>query len=379
MMAIGLGTNRRFAMSAWKPLALAVMILGLTGSAVHADPITWPSGLDNWVIYLAAPSGGASASPPPVTYHVVSSQYTPPQPAPSPSPQPAPVQPAPTTSLPVVTDTHFVVVPPTPIAMSPLSVAMPAPAPSMPATAPPTPAPSGPVDGYINLGTGPYLQASTITTGGAQPWFQSMHIASLFGGQPTAQQIQSFDNTILQRVQQTFSQSGVAVSLTDNPNVAALHTISLVSNTASASLSSAIGMTQVGHNGFSFIDQIAPSAQSLDQLEWIVAHNISHEMMLAFGVPENYDQTGAYVDSKLANWSMMVSSASTFSADASQAISQALASQNTGNSGSQLGAQEVNPAAVPEPTTIAVWFVGAAALLLSRQRSRQHRSLQTRS
>ena len=45
-------------------------------------------------------------------------------------------------------------------------------------------------------------------------------------------------------------------------------------------------MTQVGGNGFSFIDQIAPSAHSLDQLEWIVAHNISHELMLAFGVPE---------------------------------------------------------------------------------------------
>ncbi len=109
----------------------------------------------------------------------------------------------------------------------------------------------------------------------------------------------------------------------------------------------------MGHSGFSFIDQIASSAQSLDQLEWIVAHNISHELMLAFGVPENFDQSGAYVDSKMANWAMMVSSASTFSPAAAQAISQALAVQNNGMSGYQLGAQEVNPAAVPEPTTIA--------------------------
>jgi hypothetical protein len=353
-------------MSAWKPLALGITIWGLTVSVVHADPITWPSGLNNWTIYLAAPSGGASVSPP-VSYTVPAPQYTPPQPAPAPPPQPAPVQTAASAPLTVVANTPYVVVPPTPV-----TVSAPIPAVVAPAYSPPTS--TGPVDGYINVGTGPYLQASTITTGGAQPWYQSSQIASLFGGQPTAQQIQSFDNTILQRVQQTFSQSGVSVSLTENPNVAALHTISLVSNTASASLGSAIGMTQVGHSGFSFIDQIAPSAQSLDQLEWIVAHNISHEMMLAFGVPENYDQTGNYVDSKMANWSMMVSSASTFSPAAAQAISQALAIQNPGNSGYQLGAQEVNPAAVPEPTTIALWFLGAAALVVARHRNRRLRS-----
>ena len=218
------------------------------------------------------------------------------------------------------------------------------------------PASSGPVDAFINLGNGPYPLQNTITTGNAQPWYNSSQITSLFGGQPTAQQIQSFDNTVLQRVQQTFSQSGVSVTLTDNPNVAALHTLSLVSNTSSASLSSAIGMTQVGGSGFSFIDQIAPSAQSLDQLEWIVAHNISHELMLAFGVPENYDQTGNYIDSKLANWAMMVNPNSTFSPAAAQAITQALAAQNNGNSGYQLGAQVLGgESPVPEPTTVALW------------------------
>src|SRR5262249_4542195 len=147
---------------------------------------------------------------------------------------------------------------------------------------------------------GPYPNAGLITTGGAQPWYNSSQISSFFGGQPTPQQVQSFDSTVLARVQQTFAQSGVPISLTSDPSVPALHTISLVSNTASATLPSAIGMTQVGTNGFSFIDQIAKSAQSLDQLGWIAAHNISHELMLALGVPENYDQTGSYVDSKLA-------------------------------------------------------------------------------
>jgi hypothetical protein len=234
-----------------------------------------------------------------------------------------------------------------------------------------------PAQGFINLGNGPFPQASAITTGGAQPWFSSTQLASFFGGQPTAQQIQSFDNTILQRVQQTFSQSGISVNLTDNPNVPALHAVSLVSNTGSATLSSAIGMTQVGGNGFSFIDHIASSAQSLDQLEWIVAHNVSHELMLAFGVPENYDTTGNFIDSKVANWSMMVSSSSAFSPAASQAIAQALGSQSESSSGSPLGAQELVPsgAPVPEPTTVALWGLTAGAIVLSRQRPRRRRQI----
>jgi hypothetical protein len=252
------------------------------------------------------------------------------------------------------------------VASSPAPAVAPPPVSSPPAL----PAP-GPVDAFINLGAGPYPQASAITTGNPQPWYNSAGVASLFGGQPSAQQIQSFDNTILQRVQQTFNQSGASVTLTTSPTVPALHTLSLVSNTASASLSGAIGMTQVGSNGFSFIDQIAPSAQSLDQLGWIVAHNISHELMLAFGVPENYDQTGKYIDSRVANWSMMVNPSSTFSPAASQAIAQALSLQNSGSSGFALGAQVINSAAaVPEPATWALWgLAGLAALLAQRHRS----------
>ena len=57
-------------MSARKPLALALVICGLTGTTVHADPISWPSGLNNWVIYLAAPNGTAGTGP--VNYTVPS-------------------------------------------------------------------------------------------------------------------------------------------------------------------------------------------------------------------------------------------------------------------------------------------------------------------
>jgi hypothetical protein len=438
-------------MSARKPLALALVICGL-GATVHADPISWPSGLNNWLIYLAAPSGTAGTGPvnytvpppPVIAPQAVSAapDSTPPTAVPTtafvpPAPsQPAPSQPVssqPVLSQPVPdqTTTYTAPAPSQPVSVqaptyNPLAPAQPVlpqvpayttpaspptstiqpmtyipPASSQPASVQPVtythanvlanapmavtqpamaaqtvssaaPASAGsvaaaPAQAFINVASGPFPQAAAITTGGAQPWYNSSQLTNLFGGQPTAQQIQSFDNAILQRVQQTFSQSGISVALTENPNTPALHTISLVSNTSAATLPSAIGMTQVGGNGFSFIDQIAPSAHSLDQLEWIAAHNISHELMLAFGVPENFDKSGNYVDSKIADWAMMVNANSSFSPDASQAITQALASQNQAGFTDQLGAQEVNPAPIPEPTTIAMWGLAAAAFVVSRR------------
>jgi hypothetical protein len=427
-------------MSAWKPLVLPLLICGTIAGTVHADTISWPSGLDNWVVYLAAPIGNPGTGP--LSYNVpqaavapqqdastpaqpspvqiapapsdASSQpiavqaatYTPPPSTPAPvqatasNPAPSYTPPAATPPAPVQLSTYtptttsqpvtvqpvtyiqpvssqpssaqpLTYTPPSIVANAPLSSNQPAvTAPTLSAISSAPTAPSSPVQAFINVGNGPYPLAAAITTGGAQPWYNSSQLTSLFGGQPTAQQVQSFDNAILQRVQQTFSLSGISVSLTENPNVSALHTISLVSNTASSTLPSAIGMTQVGSNGFSFIDQIAPSAQSLNQLEWIVAHNISHELMLAFGVPENYDTTGNFIDSKLANWAMMVNPNSTFSSAAAQAITQALGSQNQAAAGSLLGAQEFNPspAAIPEPTTVAMWGLAAVALIISRRR-----------
>jgi hypothetical protein len=429
-------------MSAWKPLVLTLLICAAIAGTAQADAISWPSGLDNWVVYLAAPSGNSGPGPlsypapqaavtlpqavsysapatplqtapaaPAAASQPISAQadtYTPPASTPAPPqsvistspPSNTPVASAPVqlSSYTPTTSSQLAVVQPVtyiqpvssqptsvqPMTYTPPSVGSNAPisstqlssnqlavtAPTQSAISSAPPAASSPVQAFINVGNGPYPLAAAITTGGAQPWYNSNQLTSLFGGQPTAQQIQSFDNVILQRVQQTFSQSGISVSLTENPNIAALHTISLVSNTSSSSLTSAIGMTQVGSNGFSFIDQIAHSAQSLDQLEWIVAHNISHELMLAFGVPENYDTTGNFVDSKIANWAMMVNPTSTFSSAAAQAINQSLASQNQAASGNLLGAQEFNPspAAIPEPTTVAIWGLAAAAFVISRWR-----------
>jgi hypothetical protein len=230
----------------------------------------------------------------------------------------------------------------------------------------PTPAPTPAVNAFLNLGAGPYPLATQITSGNAQPWYDSSQISSFFGGQPSSQQIAAFDSTILQRVQQTFQQSGVNVSLTTDPTVPAAHTLSLVSNTNSNTVPGVIGMTQIGASGFSFIDQIAKSAQSLDQLQWIVAHNISHELMLSFGVGENYDQSGNYIDARNATWSMMTDPNATFSSAAAQALQAALAGQQTTSSGIQ-GAQElVQP--VPEPTTVLVWAAGLAGAYLLRRK-----------
>jgi len=334
-------------------------------SVVRADPITWT----DWTAWFVGQNQGNGGNafdlgnlPGPIA-------------APTP-PQPQPSQGPPISSSP---EPQPITIPRGPaIANGPVNTGAYAP----PITSAPTGASSSPgsivsaavpVDAYINVGAGPYPALASIASGNAQPWYDSPQLTSLFGGhQPTAQQQQSFDNTVLQRVQQSFSQSGVAVTLTENPNVAALHTISLVSNATSTSLPSAIGMTQVGGNGLSFIDVSAPSAQTLDQLEWIVAHNISHELMLAFGVPEKFDTTGNYLDAKLASFLMMVSPSATFSPAAAQAIIQALASQNVAGSFSQLGAQGLDGSPAPEPTTLAIWALAATAFfVVQRTRSRR--------
>jgi hypothetical protein len=224
------------------------------------------------------------------------------------------------------------------------------------------------VDAYLNFGSGPFADANTLTVGGAQAWYNSPQVTSLYGGTPTAQQQSAFVAAVVQRVQQTFQQSGVPISLTTSPNAAAAHTLSVVSNTVNPNLNNAIGMTYLGGNGFDFIDNAAKLGQSVDQLEWVVAHNISHELMLAFGVGENYDQSGNYVDARNANLSMMLDPNSRFSA----AASQALLGQNflaTGVLAPTPGAQIVGPpSTVPEPGTFALFGLASLGLITRARR-----------
>ena len=302
-------------MVAWKPFARGVLAcVALTGW-VHADTLTWANGMwgqSRIRVYQQDSEGG--------------------QPAGSTGAVPNP------------------------------SSAPPPPAASAPALAPP---PSSPADAFVNLGAGPYPEQGLITTGGAQPWYNSPQLVNLFGGPPTAQQQQSFDNAVIQRVEQTFQLAGIPLTLTSNPNVPAAHTLSIVSNTSSSTFPNAIGTTDVGGSGFTFIDPIAKSAQSVDQLAWIVAHNVSHELMLAFGVPEKYDQTGNFIDATHANWSMLTSPTATFSPGAAQALLTQMGAAAT-NSAYQPGAQMMGPAPVPEPATVALWVAAMATLGLAR-------------
>ncbi len=279
-------------MTVSKTLALSVLLWGLSGLSANAAPMSLTGGSWSWwsPVYSSTATSGWTPS------QFASSFYGPP-----------------------ATTVPFTVAVSVPVASAQV-LAAPTPQPLAVPTAAVAAASRPTANAFINMGSGPYPLASQITTGNAQPWYNSSQISSFFGGQPTAQQQADFSAAIVQRVQQTFEQSGVPITLTTDPTAPAAHTLSLVSNTTSNTIPGVIGMTQVGGSGFSFIDQEAKSAHSLDQLEWIAAHNISHELMLAFGVGENYDQSGNYIDARNANFAMMVSPTASFSAAAAQAL-----------------------------------------------------------
>ena len=252
--------------------------------------------------------------------------------------------------------------------VQPAPVYAPAPVASpSPASVAPQPA----YDAFVNLGSGPFSDPTGLTTGNAKPWYDSPSITRLFGGQPTSQQVASFDSTVLQRVENTFQLSGVPVKLTDDPNASAAHTLSVVSNTINPNMTGAIGMTNLGGNGFHFIDNSAAYAQSVDQLEWVVAHNVAHELMLAFGVPEVHDQSGQYIDSTTAHLAAFLNPSATFSSGATQALL-AQDFQDTNTSVFSASPQLIDGTPVPEPTTVALWGFGAIGLVMAR-RSRKAR------
>ncbi len=342
-------------MGAVKNFSLCLLSFALFAQVAQADPIPWTWWLSTNPNFAPALSNNTTHNAltafSAYTAQATSSQQAAAAPAPVTAPAPAPVQ-APATFSAAET------------------VSAPAPTISAASVAPAAGSSSTPADAYINFGSGPYPDANLITTSTPQPWYNSPQITNLFGGQPTSQQQADFAKAVLQDVQQTFQQSGVPVNLTTNPNVAAAHTLSLVSNTNAKLDGTAIGMTEVGGSGFSFINNIAPSAQNLTQLQLITAHNISHELMLAFGVTENYDTTGNYIDARNANWSMMTDPNAAFSPAAAQALLSKNFQSNIDYS--TQGAQVIDPQQVPEPTTIAFWVLaGTAAIISQRKRSRQ--------
>jgi hypothetical protein len=338
-------------MSTGKALVGAIGFWLAMGGSVRADAIA--SGLGQWTFW--SQSTGTTTSLSSAVSPVVSSNPA--------SPTPAP--PTPASSTPVTT------------------FSAPAPPPASPSMSSSTP------DAFLNFGNGAYAEASLMTTGNIQTWYQSPSVTQAFGGTPTAQQQSDFANTVLNRVEQTFQLSGVPVNLSLDPNAGASHTLSVVSGASYSQNPDAIGITNIGGSGFSFIDKLG-FAQSVDELAWADAHNIAHELMHAFGVSVHHDQTGQYLDAATANWSMLTSPSTKFSPEATQDILANLGHDHS-NPALQAGAEMLGlpplphklachcllcqrgyvltgtPAAqlaaapVPEPASVLGWALGAVA------------------
>lgn len=256
---------------------------------------------------------------------------------------------------------------------------------------------------FINFGNGPYSEAQSLTTGTAQSWTQSPAVQSVYRGTPTAAQQSAFMNEVLQVAQNTYAKVGLNVSLTTDPGQNYAHTMSVVSGTSYPGNSQAIGITDVGNDGFSFIDKFN-MAKTPDELATAVGHNVAHELMHAFGVAGHPDTTGSYLDAATANWSTLTSADTTFSPQATQM----LASQNflngpgkeytqgsLGISGLELltdhhpvtchcpfcnqlhqleaaeGLAVGDPSPVPEPTTVALWGFALGGVAVARRRSQR--------
>ena len=255
----------------------------------------------------------------------------------------------------------------------------PPPAPS-PAIASPT-STAAPVDAFINMTTNTYPGAGTLTAGTAQPWYDSPSVIQAFGGVPNAQQQANFVQTVLQDVQHTYQLSGMNPTLTTDPNTPALHTLSVASGLPDPPNPNAIGLTNVGGNGFSFIDKLNYATNPTD-LAWAVAHSISHELMHAFGIGYHPDG-GNSIDAASATWSTLTDPNTQFGPAATQLLLASQYGTMGGSSGSGAGAQLLNhegtkvdgdmkllEVPAPEPAAVAMWIVGAfGGLALFRRRA----------
>src|SRR5215468_11081345 len=195
--------NRRFVMSTVKTLSWsAAAWMGLGMASVHADAISRTEANRLWTMVWSA--------------QAVSSYQAPSAPAPSPSATPvvttsAPV-PAPTTVTPTFAAATATAPAATTAALTNAASIQTAAFVPTPSAAPPvasTPSVAAPVDAFINMTTGPYPSASSLTTGTAQPWYDSLSVIQAFGGVPDAQQQASFVQTVLQDVQHTYQLSGM--------------------------------------------------------------------------------------------------------------------------------------------------------------------------
>lgn len=237
--------------------------------------------------------------------------------------------------------------------------------------------PTSRYDALINMGTGPYSMSDQLLTGTPQSWYQSPVVQSIYGGVPSADQQKRFEQEVLQKVQQTYAQSGINVNLTLDPNANAARTISVVSGASFDSIKDAAGITYDNSNGFSFIDKLN-GAKNLNELEWAVAHTVAHELMHSFGV-DHHDSSGEFLDGAIANWDLLLDPNTKFSSAAVSDIQYNLSAGLSNNNNSavfgylshtihQAEALILAPPPVPEPATVAIWVAGACFAYMIRKK-----------
>jgi hypothetical protein len=346
-------------MSAAKTVAWGVLVSGMLAGNLRADALSSFNGDNEWVFFNSAGrvaprlsyatsfSPGATATNANVSSAPVFTHPDVTSPAPAPAAVVSYSNPSPTFTN--VTNTTAL----TPVFNS---------------NVPTGGAASQTADAYLNFGGSNYLESSSLTTGGIQPWYTSPSVTKFFNGAtPDVQQQANFENLVLQDVQHTYAISNLFPKLTLDPNTPSNHMMSIVSGASYGPNSNAIGITDVGHNGFGFIDKFS-YATSIEQLAMAVAKNMSHELMHAFGVGTHPDTTGNYIDAGTASWNLLTNADSSFSPAAASLI----AATNFGGSSSSTsssfqtidGQQEILAAPVPEPMTVTIWAVGLAGLAL---------------
>jgi MYXO-CTERM domain-containing protein len=241
-------------------------------------------------------------------------------------------------------------------------------------------APISTYDALVNFGGGPYAGESRLTTGNLQPWYTSPVVQDVFGGTPTAEEQAAFTQNVVEEVRDTYLQSGLDVSLTTDPAAQAAHTLSVVANGGFPGNDRAIGIADIGGDGFSFIDKFT-EADTVDELETSVAKNVAHELMHAFGV-EHQDTTGNFLDAATNTWDALFDKSTTFGPDAVAKLAAAdfqdrydsvmMAGMHQTSDSHQAGTcscQLASAQAVPEPATIAIWSIlGIGAIVAHRRR-----------
>ncbi|QDV33922.1 hypothetical protein [Tautonia plasticadhaerens] len=271
-------------------------------------------------------------------------------------------------------------------APAPRPTAAPKPTPARPITprpaSPPPPTPEEPADAYLNFSDGPFPAAESLAEGEPAAWHRSPVVSDLLGRAPNAQEQQGFKADVVAKVEDRFRSSGIDVDLISEPGPAS-HTLSVVSGALAKDNTQAIGLADIGGDGFTFLDNFDTAAiDSVDDLETAVANNISHELMHTFGV-DFHHESGETIDSGTIPWDLLTDEDLAFSGDAVALLSSAdfqgrwddltLAGAQLPSHGQGCSCHPNGAHATPEPATLAMWAITLLGASWSGRRWRRAR------